>query len=187
MHVAGRLHVARTPAPPLALVVLDVHAVLQVSSGQVSAGYESYAGSFYCLPSFPFRPYLLVPLHEHVRTYLQVALVHQGVAARQRQQLCRVAVCLDAQPALVLAPVVLGVQGAESAALAQPGGAAAASEANRGGSLPREFRAGQRRPVWRAVVPPHFNKRVWSDRLTTTVTADCRSKCSPCERRSSGK
>jgi len=67
MHVARRLQVARTPAPPPPLVVRNVHAMLQV------------------------------------------ALVHQGVAPRQRQQLRRVAVRLDAQPTLVLAAVVLGV------------------------------------------------------------------------------
>lgn len=49
MHVAGRLQVARTPAPPPPLVVRNVHAMLQVSSGKVSAGYHSY-GSIYSLP-----------------------------------------------------------------------------------------------------------------------------------------
>ena len=33
--------------------------------------------------------------------------MHQGVAARQRQQPRRVAICLNVQPALVLAAVVL--------------------------------------------------------------------------------
>lgn len=47
MHLAGRLHVARTPAPPLALVVLDVHAVLQVSvMGKYAQG-VGYNGSIY--------------------------------------------------------------------------------------------------------------------------------------------
>ena len=77
MHLAGRLHVALTPAPPLALVVLDVHAVLQVSVMGKYAHGVGYGGSIYPLPSFPPPPFLLT-------SYLQVALVHHGVTARER-------------------------------------------------------------------------------------------------------